>query len=323
MRSREPVIENRFRAPFNASRIRTVVALGVVVAGYFLQDLTLNVPYHLVRTWLGISPPPPHTLVCSAFTVLVTLRLLWWLAIAGVVGLIDRAGIAEVLRLNRRQASYLLRGLGIGLAVMAATVLTIVAVGDAQMHLAPGTAGVHAGYGAAWLVGELLGAAGEEMLFRGLILVLTARLFGATTAVVVSALAFSLAHGANPGASTIWMVRLAAAGLLLAYSVFRSGALWWGIGYHAGWNLGSAPLFGAAGSGYLNQGHIFTFLPTGSALMTGGAVGPEGSVLAFVAVVVAGVVLIWTVPWNRNRSGSKGEGLPLAVDPASPGTAVL
>lgn len=104
-------------------------------------------------------------------------------------------------------------------------------------------------------------------MFRGLVLVLASRLLGIRMAIVISALAFSLAHGANPGASYIWMVRLAAAGMLLGYSVFRSGTLWWGIGYHAGWNFASAPLFGAVGSGYLDQGHIFAFLLSRNALV--------------------------------------------------------
>lgn len=283
--------------------LRTVIALAVVVAGYFLQDSSLTVLYHSARTWLGILPAAtPHTLVCSAFNLLVAIRLIWWIAITALVAVIDPPGIAAVLHYDKRQATNLLKGLAIGLAVMAAAILTIVAVGDAQLSPSPGSVTVHAAYGAGWLIGETLGAAGEELLFRGLILVLTARLFGIRAAIIVSALAFSLAHGANPGASYIWMVRLGAAGLLLAYSVLRSGSLWWAIGYHAGWNFASAPLFGAAGSGYIDQGHIFTFLPTGSNLITGGAVGPEGSVFAFVAVVIATILLLTTTPPNEVKS---------------------
>jgi membrane protease YdiL (CAAX protease family) len=286
-----------------SKHLRTVVALAVVAAGYFLQDSSLTIFYHSVRSWLGILPAAtPHTLVCSAYNLLVSIRLIWWIAITALVAVIDAPGIAAVLHYDKRQATNFLKGLAIGLAVMAATVLTIVAVGDAQLLRSAGSATVHLAYGAAWLVGEILGSAGEELLFRGLILVLTARLFGIRTAMVVSALAFSLAHGANPGASYIWMVRLGAAGLLLAYSVFRSGSLWWAIGYHAGWNFASAPLFGAAGSGYIDQGHIFTFLPSGSNLITGGAVGPEGSVFAFVAVVIATVLFLFTTLPNEVNS---------------------
>ena len=259
--------------------------------------------YHSARTWLGILPAAtPNTLVCASYNLLVSIRLIWWIAVTALVAVIDRPGIAGVVHCNKRQAINFLKGLAIGLVVMAATVLTIVAVGAAQLHSATGSVPVHFAYGVAWLTGEIIGAAGEELLFRGLILVLTSRLVGIRTAMVVSALAFSLVHGANPGASYIWMIRLGAAGLLLAYSVIRSGSLWWAIGYHAGWNFSSAPLFGAAGSGYIDQGHLITFLPTGSDVITGGAVGPEGSAIAFVAVVIATGLLFLTIRSNELSS---------------------
>ena len=151
-------------------------------------------------------------------------------------------------------------------------------------------------YGVAWFLAEILGAAGEEVLYRGLILILVTRLLGLRTAMVISALAFAAGHGANPGASAVWMVRLAAAGVLLAYSVFRSGTVWWATGYHAGWNFASAPLFGAVGSGFVDQGSVFTFHSWGSALITGGPVGPEGSIFAFVAVLAGTGFLMVTVP---------------------------
>jgi len=266
-----------------------------------LQVTLVTSAYQLVRRWLGISPPPPNMLLCSAYSLLTSFRLIWWLAIAALVAVIDPPGVAPVLRPDKRQAIYFLKGLAIGFAVMAAAVVMIVAVGDAQLHSSPGSASVHAAYGVAWLLAEILGAAGEEVLYRGLILVLVARLFGMRTAIVTSALAFALAHGANPGASYVWMVRLAAAGLLLAYSVFRSGTVWWGTGYHAGWNFASAPLFGAAGSGYHDQGSMFTFLPSGSALITGGPAGPEGSAFAFLAVVIGIGLIILTVPPNEQQ----------------------
>ena len=291
------VLGSRFRK----SQLRTMTAIGVVVAAFLLQVTLVTSAYQLVRKWLGISPPPPNMLLCSAYSLLTSFRLIWWLAVAALVAIIDPPGVAPVLRPDKRQAIYFLKGLAIGFAVMAAAVVMIVAVGDAQLHSSPGSASVHAAYGVAWLLGEILGAAGEEVLYRGLILVLVARLFGMRAAIVTSALAFALAHGANPGASYVWMVRLAAAGLLLAYSVFRSGTVWWETGYHAGWNFASAPLFGAAGSGYHDQGSMFTFLPSGSALITGGPVGPEGSAFAFLAVVIGIGLLILTVPPNEQR----------------------
>ena len=123
---------------------------------------------------------------------------------------------------------------------------------------------------------------------------LFSRLTNVRAALAGSAIFFAYAHGVNPGVNYIWMLRLVAAGLLLGYSVVRTASLSWAIGYHAGWNWGSAPLFGAAGSGYLNEGHIFTYSYKGSDLITGGSVGPEGSLFAFFAVLIAAVILVGT-----------------------------
>jgi len=273
-----------------------MIAIGVVVAAMVFQDTILTSAYQHMRTWLGIATPPPNTLVCSAYSLLMIFRLTWWLAVAALVALVDPPGITRFLRPDQHQAIYFLKGLAIGSAVMAATVLTIVFVGDAQIHSSQGTAAVRTAYGVAWFLAEILGAAGEEVLYRGLLLILVMRLFGTRTAIVISALAFMAGHGANPGASAVWMFRLALAGLLLAYSVFRSGTIWWATGYHAGWNFASAPLFGAVGSGYFDRGSVFTFFPSGNVLITGGSVGPEGSVLAFLAVVMGFGFLVLTVP---------------------------
>lgn len=292
---------NVFGLRIRKSQLRTIIAIGVVVVALLFQDTILVSAYQQVRGWLGISPPPPNTLVCSAYSLLMSFRLVWWLAVAAVVAFIDPPSIVPVLRPDKRQTIYFLKGLVIGFAVMAATVLMILAVGDARLHSSPGSAPVHAAYGSAWLLAEILGAAGEEVLYRALLLVLLTRLFGTRTAIVTSALVFALGHGANPGANYIWMVRLAVAGMLLAFSVFRSGTIWWATGYHAGWNFASAPLFGAVGSGFRDQRSMFTFLPSGSALITGGPVGPEGSAFAFMAVVIGIGFLVLTVPPNEKR----------------------
>ncbi len=116
----------------------------------------------------------------------------------------------------------------------------------------------------------------------------------------MSGIMFSWMHLSNPGASKIWLLRLFLQGVLLAYAVFRTGSIWWSVSYHTGWNWISAPLFGAAGSGYLDEGHIFDFLPHGSPWITGGAVGPEGSLLAFAAVLAAFGLLLLTKARREN-----------------------
>ena len=185
-------------------------------------------------------------------------------------------------------------GLGVGLIVMVAAILAIVAGGDAQLAYSGQAGSAATLHGLGWLAFDLLGAMGEEFFGRGAVLLVATAFLGWRGALVASGLTFLALHLGNPGANWVWLLRLCLQGVLLAYAVFRTGSLWWSVGYHTGWNWASAPLFGAAGSGYLDAGHIFDFTPRGSLLMTGGAVGPEGSVFAFVAVLAASILLITT-----------------------------
>ena len=193
-----------------------------------------------------------------------------------------------------RLGSRLLLGLGIGLTVMVSVILAIVLCGAAHVTPSPQPASAAAAHGVGWLVFDLLGAAGEELYGRGAVLLVAAAFLGWRGALIASGLTFVGLHLGNPGASWVWLIRLFLQGLLLAYAVYRTGSLWWSIGYHTGWNWASAPLFGAAGSGFLDAGHIFDFKPSGAALITGGSVGPEGSIFAFVAVMAAACLLAIT-----------------------------
>lgn len=280
-----------------STKVRAGTALALVVIAYVIQPFLLRPTYHWLRVHLGLPQSPANNvLYCTPYILLVSLRLAWWAACAALVIQIDRDAIAGLLSRNRRSIVLFMGGLFIGLLVMTGTILAIAAVGKTGVAEAHAPVGYHLRYGAGWMLGEIILASSEELLFRGLIFALVARMVDTRVALVVSALAFVYVHVGNPGATGFWLARLAAAGLLLCYSVIRSRSLWWAIGYHAGWNWASAPLFGVAGSGYMNEGHIFSFTPGGAPWVTGGAVGPEGSVFAFVAVFAATALLVRTVP---------------------------
>lgn len=155
----------------------------------------MRAAYEHTRAWLGIARPPANTLVCSAYSLLTSFRLTWWLAIVALITFIYPPDIAPCLRLERSQTMNLVKGLAVGLLVMAATVLMIAVVGDARIHSSVGSAAAHAAYAAAWLLAEVVGATGEEVLYRGLLLILVTRLLGMRAGMAISALAFVVGHG--------------------------------------------------------------------------------------------------------------------------------
>lgn len=152
-------------------------------------------------------------------------------------------------------------------------------------YLGPNTA---AGLGAA-LGFNALAAVGEELILRGAVFRVLEDGFGTTAAILLSALLFGLMHGGNPGATLVSSVAIALeAGALLAVAYAATRRLWLPIGLHFGWNFTEGGIFGAAVSGNESRG-LWKFQITGSDLFTGGAFGPEASVVAVVVCLLAAV----------------------------------
>ncbi|MGI4730677.1 MAG: CPBP family intramembrane glutamic endopeptidase [Janthinobacterium lividum] len=185
------------------------------------------------------------------------------LVVAGVFAILRRPWPGFPLT-GPRSTRLTLVGLAIGLLVMTGAILAIIVGGSATVTTPAHTAASATVYGMGWLAFDYLGAAGEELYGRVAVLLVAQSLIGWRGAVLVSGLMFSVLHLGNPGADWVWLLRLFVQGMLLAYAAYRTGSVWWSIGYHTGWNWASAPLFGAAGSGFLDQGHLLNFEPIGS-----------------------------------------------------------
>lgn len=271
---------------------RPWLALLLMVAAYFLEHPVQGALYAPLRQGLHLHMISDGVMSPLPYGVLMVVRLAWNLALVTVVWTALGRPLWGFPVGDGAKWRHLALGLSIGVAVMAAAILAIIATGNAAVSIASQPLAAALLHGGAWLLFDMVGAAGEELYGRAAVLMVAERFFGWKGAVVVSGLMFIVIHVDNPGASTIWLARLGLQGMLLACAVYRTRSLWWSIGYHTGWNWASAPLFGAAGSGYLNEGHLFDFVPRGSTWITGGAVGPEGSVFAFAAVLVAAALLM-------------------------------
>jgi membrane protease YdiL (CAAX protease family) len=124
----------------------------------------------------------------------------------------------------------------------------------------------------------------EEFLFRGYPLFTLRRGLGFwPTALALSAL-FGCVHLGNQGES--WRGALAAGliGLFFCFTVLRTGNLWFAVGLHASWDWAESYFYGVPDSGAMVQGHLLNASFHGPAWLTGGTVGPEGSVLVFVVI---------------------------------------
>jgi uncharacterized protein len=156
----------------------------------------------------------------------------------------------------------------------------------------------YAGRGAAAGVLGALGSAAaaavsEEIVFRGGVFRVIDARFGTTVALVVSALLFGALHAANRGATVQSSIAIALeAGVILAAAYAMARSLWLPIGVHFGWNFTEGGIFGASVSGGHSTG-LLSFPLQGPPLYTGGAFGPEASIVAVIVCLAASSVLVW------------------------------
>jgi membrane protease YdiL (CAAX protease family) len=162
-------------------------------------------------------------------------------------------------------------------------------VGDARWIADSGSFASYAGrIGLAFLI-LLPGAFFEELVFRGIPMAALNRVAGKGIAIGVTALLFALAHGTNPGVTTLGIGNICVAGVLLGVMFFAPGGIWTAIGLHLGWNWGLAAL-DAPISGLNLRIPLIDYVPGQPGWLTGGSFGPEGGVLATIVLAIATVI---------------------------------
>jgi len=210
----------------------------------------------------------------------------------------------RALRLTARDLRYTpagsaLRGLGLGLVLGALTagaaLLISVAAGGARWADDSGTVGDYLEQ-AFKTAGVLAPAAlGEELLFRGVPIVLLAAALGRGAAVVAVAIPFALAHLANPNVTALGVGNIAVAGIFLGLAFYAPGGIWTAFGAHFGWNTLLACLDTPV-SGVPFRIPLLDYHAGQPAWLTGGAFGPEGGLGATVALTAAVLV---TARWAQ------------------------
>ena len=179
----------------------------------------------------------------------------------------------------RRLVPDTLKGLGIGLLFFMVVVLVMSVFGLCEV----GSFGTDRPLAivAAFFLFLVVGT-GEEIIFRGI-----------WTALAVSSLLFGLLHIFQPGAT--WWSSFAIAveaGLFLGSAYKYSGTLWLPVGAHWAWNFVEGNVFGFAVSGTDAGASVFHTTVNGPDILTGGAFGPEASVIA---LVVGLLMSLWFI----------------------------
>ncbi|MFC7097243.1 CPBP family intramembrane glutamic endopeptidase [Halobaculum marinum] len=276
--------ERRLRAPLRLAVAVVVVGIALVGTSALLFGVGLPAPFPTVLPMLAVAGA---TLVAARY--------------------VDRRRLTD-LGLRREPGWLADLGAGLALGVLLQTLIAVVGVAAGWFRVADTLVGTAGGFVSVLLVFLVVGFY-EELLSRGLLLVNAAeglRFAGQRVAVAgalgVSAVVFGLLHASNPGSSTASTVGITLAGAFLGVGFVLTGRLSFPVGVHISWNAAQGLGYGFAVSGLPIEAAVVDLEPTGPALVTGGAFGPEAGLLGMAAVLVGTVA---TVAWARVR-GDRG-----------------
>ncbi|WP_186101271.1 CPBP family intramembrane glutamic endopeptidase [Burkholderia gladioli] len=279
-RSRPPTFARFSRLWFGPAGLRTgwaallyAAIVAVLMAGADWLARRLGLPFRLQGEVSAAHQVVFELAMCGA--VLVATR---------VMSRIDRRAWLDFGLRAPRRLQHLLLGGACGLAAVSAIMALLVATGGATLAYSGMSLAAALEAGLTWAFAFALVAAAEELAFRGYLFFRLAQGIPPTAAAVLTSLAFGLAHMSNHGENMAGIVPVVIYGFVACLAIWRTGSLWWVFGVHATWDWSESFLFGAPNSGLVPSSSLLESHAIGPVWLSGGTVGPEGSVLVFPAL---------------------------------------
>ncbi len=270
------------------------------VAASLLMGLTAAVETLFPSiSYLTVEPSGPEYLSRHELIYLNVgnLRNLAAAVIASAISarLLERRSFASIgFKLHRNW----LRDFGLGSAMGAAALAIAVGIAAVANTITfsvqtRGIASLSRGFIIGFLFFLIAGAT-EELIFRGFPFQALVHNLGGVAAVAITSVVFGLAHLANPSASAFSTINTILAGVWLGLAYLMTRSLWLATALHYSWNFAMVFIFGLPVSGFTTLDQLAWLRgSTGApAWISGGNYGPEGGVVATVALILS-TLAIW------------------------------
>lgn len=147
-----------------------------------------------------------------------------------------------------------------------------------------------------WAVFFLIVAFYEEFFTRGYTQFTLTAAVGFWPAAVLLSLGFGALHLENPGENWVGILGAMLIGFFFCLTLRRTGNLWFAVGFHVSWDWGESYFYSVPDSGGMAPGHLLHSSLQGPSWLTGGSVGPEGSVFLFVLLALLWVLFARVYP---------------------------
>lgn len=281
---------NGVRAGWRAALFVALFLLFVSLGGSALRSLHLSLllqPGPITPSILGAQEG--LAALCSIAAALITSRL-------------ERRRFGDYgMPLTQALGKNFWVGTVWGIAAITALMLVIRAFGGYSFGMVDLSPSAMVRYALEWAAVFCLVGIFEEFFFRGYLQFTLSSGMGFWPAALLLSFGFGAVHLRNPGEGPVGALSVFVIGMFLCFTLRRTGALWFAIGFHAAYDFGETYVYSVPDSGIVMPGHLLASSFHGPAWLTGGTVGPEGSIFDF--VIMAIVFVIFDRVYHSRRKG--------------------
>ena len=267
---------NGVRAGWRAALFVALFLLFVSLGGSALRLLRLSVPGPITPSVLGTQEG--LAAICAIVAALIMSRL-------------ERRRFGDYgMPVTQAFGKNFCLGAVWGIAAITALMLVIRAFGGYSFGMVDLSPSGVVRYALEWAAVFCLVGIFEEFFFRGYLQFTLSSGMGFWPAALLLSFAFGAVHLRNPGEGPVGALSVFVIGMFLCFTLSRTGTLWFAIGFHAAYDFGETYVYSVPDSGIVMPGHLLASSFHGPSWLTGGTVGPEGSVFDFVIMAIVFVV---------------------------------
>jgi len=246
-----------------------------------------EVVVHIPTVNRMVQPLREGRLVVSAALVAEFQFVLSLLVAVSVMSRIEGRSLADYgLPVRDALGRYFWQGVAWGMLAVSCVVMLIFAGGGFSF----GGLALHGGslveYGVGWALVFLMVGFFEELLFRGYLQFTLATAIGFWPSAFLLSIVFGFVHLGSRAENWMGGVTAGLFGLFLCLTLRRTGNLWFALGLHASFVYGETFIYSVPNSGFPSYGHLLNSTLQGPRWLTGGAVGPEASVMMVVVLAL-------------------------------------
>ncbi len=224
------------------------------------------------------------TLLCTGFGTLISIIYCRF---------IEARYLSSMGIRKKKMVIHYLQGLAVGTALMTVIVLLLVTFRINNIALCTN---INFGLIGLYFIGFFIQGMSEEFIFRGYLMNTVGANHSPVTAIIVSAVAFSLLHIFNPGFNFLVFINLALFGAFASLYMIYFDDIWGVCAIHSVWNFTQGNFYGISVSGTGNAESVFcTTAVSSSTILTGGDFGAEGSIITTVVLAVASAFMLYRI----------------------------